>query len=314
MNELELWTDRMRLLGDGTRLRILALLSREELSVGELAAVLGQRQSTISTHLAKLKDAGLVQDRRSGTRSFYRIPDGGIDGPAERLWALAAERLAGDPVFEADGRRLTEVIQARRAGGWLDRAAGSLDRRWVPGRSWSVVALGLGRLLDLGVCIDMGSGDGALLPFLAPAAKRLVCIDAHPQMVAAGRRRARAEGWRHVRFVEGDMHEPPYRGRPADTVLWLQSLQYAADPPQALAAGASLLGRGGRAVVLTLRSHRDRALREEYGHLWSGFAPRRLADWLRNAGLQRVRVESLGHDPKAPQLEILFATGVRGNR
>ncbi len=301
----------MKLLGDGTRLRILALLKEEELSVGELAAVLEQRQSTISTQLGRLKEAGFVQDRKEGTRSYYRIAESAIETSGWKIWELSYERLQKDPRLAADRERLARTLAARREGTWLDRAAGSLDRRWVPGRSWSTLALGLGRLLDLGVCVDMGSGDGALLPFLAPASQRLLCLDSHRGMVERGRERAREGSWRNVEFLEGDMQSPPFEDLEADTVLWFQSLQYAEDPRAAIRAGCSLLRLGGRAVVLTLERHEDRRMLEEYGHMHPGFGRRSLKRWLEGAGMTGVTVERLGHEPKAPHLSLLLALGVK---
>jgi ArsR family transcriptional regulator len=299
-------TDRFRLLGDATRLRVLRLLQDEELTVGELAAALGQGQSTVSGHLARLREAGLVQDRRDGTRSYYRR-SAATSGEEGRLFELLDERLEQDPVLLADRARLEQVVLARSDGSWVDRAAGSLDRRYVPGRSWESVALALSCLVDLGDCVDMGSGDGALLDLVAPACRSLVCIDNHAGMVEAGQKRARGAPHRQVRFLLGDMHEPPLPFGAADTVLFLQSLQYAADPKRALAAAARLLRAGGRCLVLTLGKHDDARLRQDYGHAHLGFAPAALRGLLQRAGLEVARCDAVGHDPRSPQLPIVVA-------
>lgn len=310
MKDLASITEHLKLLGDPTRLRVLHLLKREELTVGELSAALGQGQSTISSHLARLKEAGLVQDRRDGTRSFYRLCSRPADDD-RRFWQLLEGGLADDPTFAADRDRLEAVVLARCNGAWVDRAAGSLDRRYVPGRSFETLALGLSALLELGDCVDMGSGDGSLLELVAPASRALVCIDDHPGMIAAGERRVAASRFENVQFVRGDMHDPPLELESADTVLFLQSLQYADRPALAIRAAARLLRPGGRCLVLTLGSHGDKRMLQDYGHRHLGFETARLRAWLEEAGLEVLRCERTGHDARSPQLPIVVALGRR---
>ncbi|MDP6423294.1 MAG: metalloregulator ArsR/SmtB family transcription factor [Planctomycetota bacterium] len=307
MKDLASITERLKVLADGTRLRILHLLRAEELTVGELATALGHGQSTVSSQLARLREAGLVHDRRDGTRSYYRLNPLSLDGTDHVFWKLVLDRLVEDPMFAADRKRLDQTLLARSGGTWVDRAAGSLDRRYIPGRNFESLAVGLAALLELGDCVDMGSGDGALLDLIAPAARALHCIDDHVGMIEAGARRIRAGGFAHARFLKGDMHEPPLEAESADTVLFLQSLQYAADPERAIAAAGRVLRPGGRCLVLTLGEHRDERTILEYGHLHPGFTAKRLRGWLAAAGLVVDRCELSGHDHRQPQLPILLA-------
>ena len=306
MEDLSSITDRLKLLGDPTRLRVLHLLKLEELTVGELAATLGQGQSTISSHLARLREAGMVLDRRDGTRSYYRLNVLGVDDRDQPFWSACEGKLTEDPMLIADRDRLEQVILARQDGSWVDRAAGSLDRRYVPGRSFETLALAFASLLELGDCVDMGSGDGSLLEWIVPATTSLICLDAHPGMVESGQKRIAAGKFRAAKFIEGDMHDPPLSAESADTVLFVQSLQYAARPARAIEAAAGLLRPGGRCLVLTLGAHRDQRIRSEYGHEHSGFQGAKLRRFFEDAGLVVSRCEKVAQDSRSPQLPILL--------
>jgi ArsR family transcriptional regulator len=305
MNDLPALVDHLKLLGDRTRLRLLALIREEELSVGELSEILSQRQSTVSSQLSRLREAGMVLDRREGTRSFYRFPSDRRD----ELWELITRSVGDDPVLGKDRERLDQVLLERRGGNWLDQVAGSLDRRWVPGRSFASLTFGLSLLLDLGVCLDMGSGDGALLSLLAPAADRLICLDSHPRMVQMGRKRALDGGHPNVLFLRADMQNVPLKGGTMDTVFLLQSLQYARDPQQVLQEAGRLTRPGGRCLVVTLETHEDQRICEEYGHVWQGFEKKDLVDWMNTAGFMEQRHSEVSADPRANHLMVLSMLG-----
>jgi len=315
MNDLAGITESLRLFADQTRIRLLSLLHSEELTVGELSSVLGQGQSTISSQLSRLKEAGWVQDRRDGTRAYYRMSSRSLGEQGERVWELIAERLEEDPLLSADRDRLEQVVLARSGGAWVDRVAGSLDRRYVPGRGWSAVAAAFAALVELGDCVDMGSGDGALLELLAPRAKKLICVDEHPAMIESGRRRAKQGGYENVSFLESDMVELALAKASADTVLFLQSLQYVRRPADGLKSAARLLRPGGRCLVLTLAKHRDQRIQREYGHEHPGFQPKQLREWMETSGLDVESAGTVGHDERSPQLSILIAiASKRGTR
>ncbi len=305
MNDLPALVDHLKLLGDRTRLRLLALIREEELSVGELSEILGQRQSTVSSQLSRLREAGMILDRREGTRSYYRLRADQRDP----LWEFISGSVEEDPVLGRDRERMDQVLLARRGGSWLDQVAGSLDRRWVPGRSFASLTFGLSLLLDLGVCLDMGSGDGALLSLLAPAAERLVCLDFHPRMVEMGRARTLEEGHPNVHFLRADMRHVPLEGGCMDTVLFLQSLQYAGDPEGVIREAGRLVRPGGKCLVVTLESHQDQRICEEYGHVWKGFDQDVLAGWMREAGFVKQRHSGALADPRASHLMVLSILG-----
>lgn len=311
MEALAALTERMKLLADPTRVRILSLLEAEELTVGEICDVLGQGQSSTSSHLSRLKDAELVSDRRNGTRSYYRFVAGQAGGIAHAIWEWLEARLAKDATLRADRERMEQIVLARQKGDWVDRAAGSLDRRYVPGRSFESVAVALSHLMDLGDCVDMGSGDGALIDLLLPGCRSLTCLDLHPRMVEHGQQRVRERREHTLRFLEGDMHAPGLAPQSADTVLFLQSLQYAEEPRRALESAFAILRPGGRVLVQTLEKHTDERLLNEYGHAHAGFGRAALRGWLARAGFSALHVERAGHDHRLQHLALLVASGRR---
>ncbi|PIE21973.1 MAG: hypothetical protein CSA62_14605 [Planctomycetota bacterium] len=314
MEGLSTLTERLKLLCDPTRVRILSLLDAEELSVGELCDALGLGQSSTSNHLAKLKEAALVADRRNGTRSYYRFVAGRPGEAAHAIWEWLEAKLSEDETLQADRQRMEEIVLARQSGDWVDRAAGSLDRRYVPGRSFASVAVALSRFMDLGDCVDMGSGDGALIDLLLPACRSLTCIDLHPRMVEHGQQRARQLRGAPLRFLEADMQEPPLEPESADTVLFLQSLQYAQEPKRAIQSAFKILRPQGRVLVQTLQKHADERMITDYGHLHRGFTQASLRSWLTRAGFEPVFAERAGHDHRQNHLALLVASGCKPGR
>src|SRR5690348_4191471 len=141
----------LRVLSDPTRVRLLALLRREELTVAELSSVLRLAQPRVSTHLAKLKETGLVRDRRAGVSAYYRFNESGFDGAADLLRAL--EDGVDDAMLDADAQRLPSVLAARaRDRGWADSVAGDMERHYSPGRTWETLARTLLQLLKPATC------------------------------------------------------------------------------------------------------------------------------------------------------------------
>src|SRR5690348_4807161 len=193
----------LRLLADPTRVRLLALLEHEELTVAELAAVLQLAQPRVSTHLAKLKEAGLVRDRRAGVSAYYRINDADEGGAAELVRAL--EQSVDDALLASDAQRLPNVLARRaRERGWADSVAGDMERHYSPGRTWETLARTLLQLLETGDVLDIASGDGVHAELLAPHAHSIVCVDSSERVVTAARERLKS--FRNVEVIEGDMH------------------------------------------------------------------------------------------------------------
>jgi ArsR family transcriptional regulator len=301
----------LRALTDATRVRLLAALEGEELTVAELQRVLEVPQPRVSTHLARLKEAGLALDRTDGPHRYYRLADGSMPAAARVAWEAVRRPLAADAQLERDRQRRDQVVAARRNTGasWVDRVAGSLDRHYSPGRTWEALARGLVLSTQLGDVADLGAGDGAIAELLAPSARSIVGVDKSARMVEAGQKRlARAQlGPNKVKLVEGDMHDPPLESGAFDFVLLSQSLQYASDPARVLMQAARLLRGGGRALILTLAAHKQEETRAVYGHVHLGFRPAQLQRWIRAAGLQVAHLASAGRERRPPQFEALAA-------
>src|SRR5690348_8858245 len=172
----------LRLASDPNRLRLMLLLEQEELSVAELQEILGKGQSQISTNLAQLKQAGLVDDRRTGKNAFYRL-----SAPPELMDVL--RRAASEvPETEHDGEALQLTLRRRQDNmrRYFDELAGKFGRQYVPGRSWKGIAEALLKLMPPLVIADLGAGEGTISQMMAQKAKKVIAIDNSEKMVEFG--------------------------------------------------------------------------------------------------------------------------------
>ncbi len=291
----------LRLLGDESRVRLLALLAQEPLSVAELVRVTRLAQSRVSTHLGRLREAGLVRDRPAGASSVYELDDARLPEPARRLWETIA-KSAADPLLDQDRERLREVLLGR-GGGWADSVAGSMERHYSPGRTWEAALRGVLGLVELGDVLDVASGDGALAELLAPRARSVTCLDLSRKVVAAGARRL--ERLPNVRFQQGDMHALPFRSRSFDQLLLLNSLSYAREPELAVAEAARVLRPLGLATATTLLRHRHRAAARQYDHVQLGFEPAALAGLFESAGFEVTSCQPTSREKRPPHFEVV---------
>jgi SAM-dependent methyltransferase len=301
--------DHLRLLADETRLRVLHLLEQEPLTVAELQEVLELGQSSISGHLAKLKGAALIHDLAEGGARRYRLRED-PDGTLRIAWRAMRELSKDEARFASDRRRLGE-IRARRGTSWVDRVAGSLHREYAPGRTWESLCHGLLHFADFGRCVDIGAGDGAMVELIAPRATRLICVDPSALMVAAGRERLLSLQLPGVEFLQAPGEELPLGEHSADSVLFLQSLQYIADPAAALSEAARILAPGGRLLVLTLAAH-EFAESDAFGHRHRGFNVNDLKRWTR--ALEHPVSYVLPPESRAPRFQTLIFTASRPGR
>jgi ArsR family transcriptional regulator len=292
----------LRLLSDSTRLRLLALLEREELTVAELSSVLRLAQPRVSTHLAKLKEAGLVRDRRAGVSAYYRC-NSDLDAKSAALLGALRANL-NDTLVADDLRRLPTILAQRaRAEGWADSVAGDMERHYSPGRTWEALARALTGVVEVGDVLDVASGDGVLAELLAPHAQTIVCVDASERVVSAARTRLRP--FRNVEVRLGDMHALDLDGRRFDLVLLMHALTYSEQPAQAVAEAARVLKPGGRLLATTLGRHAHRAAVEPFDHRNLGFRADELRGFAQNAGLQVIGCERITRERRPPHFEVL---------
>jgi ArsR family transcriptional regulator len=301
----------LRLLSDPTRVRLLALLEREELTVAELSAVLRLAQPRVSTHLAKLKEADLVRDRRAGVSAYYRINSDLGAKPTALLHALRDN--VDDSLIEDDARRLPTILANRaRAEGWADSVAGDMERHYSPGRTWEALARTLTGLIDSGDVLDVASGDGVLAELLAPHAKSILCLDASERVVIAARTRLKA--FANVEVQAGDMHALDLGTKRFDLVLLMHALSYSERPAKVVAEAARVLRPGGRLLATKLARHAHRAAVEPFHHLNLGFREEDLRDFATKARLKVLNCARITRERRRPHFEVLSLLARKSDR
>lgn len=279
------------------------MLDHEELTVAELAEATRLAQPRVSTHLARLREAGLVVDRRDGVSVYYRLASVEEQPELHRLWSLFRSSL-DDALITEDGERLPEVLLKRSSGrNWPDAVAGDMERHYSPGRSWEATARALVQLLTPGAVLDIASGDGVMGELLAARAGSIDCLDLSSKVVAAGS--ARVAGLKHVRFHQGDMHALPFADAQFDTVLLLHALSYSETPARAVVEAGRVLRPGGRLVCATLHQHRHPEAVRAYGHVNSGFKPSQLKSLFNTAGLPVSFCAITSIERRTPHFKII---------
>jgi len=298
----------LKLVSDPSRLRILLLLADEELSVAEVQEILGMGQSTISTHLAQLKSAEMVEDRRTGKSILYRM---GAAADSDLLRSVLKETRAELSEAEADKAAMRLVLHKRqdRMRSFFDSVAGRLGKDYVPGRSWKSLAEALLRLLPPMIIVDMGAGEGAFSLLLAQRAKQVIAVDASEKMIEVGREQATRHGVGNIEFRQGDMEEVPIESASADLVFFSQSLHHALHPERAIQEAARILRPGGRIVILDLLKHRFEEARELYADEWLGFSESEMETMLSRAGFSETQISVVHKEPETPQFQALLAVG-----
>jgi ArsR family transcriptional regulator len=286
----------LRAAAEPTRLRILALLAREELAVLELGRILGQSQPRVSRHLKLLAEAGLVERFPDGAWVFYRLCGG---GPARALVEQMLSMVAReDATFAHDAERLTGV-SSERAG---EAAAYFADNaeRWDEIRSLYtseqaveaaiVEAAGPGPFERL---VDLGAGTGRMLTLLGAKARRCVGLDLSRQMLNIARGNVAAAGLAGCELRHGDILGTGLADRAADLVIVHQVLHYLGEPGTAVAEAARLVAAGGRLIIVDFAPHGLEFLRAEHRHRRLGFFDEEMERWLAGAGLMEISAQSL---------------------
>jgi len=292
-----------RLLSDSTRLRLLMLVDQEELSVAELAAITQLAQPRVSTHLAKLKEAGLVNDRRDGVSVYYRMATAITDAGLGALWELLRTNTS-DPLIQQDFERIPQVINARGGNSsWADTVAGDMERHYSPGRTWEVTTRTIVHLLQLGDVLDVASGDGVLAELLAPRARSIQCLDISQRVVDAGKERLR--NYSNVSFAAGDMHELPLPDSSFDTVLLMHALTYTNKPQKVFDEASRVLRPGGYLLAATLQEHAHKNAVTAYNHLNLGFTETALQKFCTHAGLEPLDIRISSVEKRTPNFEVL---------
>lgn len=297
----------LRLAGDPNRLRLMLLLEREELSVAELQEILGKGQSQISTHLAQLKQAGLVDDRRTGKNAFYRLM-----APRELMELLRRARPEV-PEAEQDHDALRLALRRRqdKVRRYFDELAGKFGRQYMPGRSWKGIAEALLKLMPPLVIADLGAGEGTISQLMAQRAKKVIAIDNSEKMVEFGSELAKKHGIRNLEYRLGELEDVPIRSATVDVAFLSQALHHARHPERALAEAWRILKPGGQIAILDLNRHHFEEAREIYADLWLGFTELEIERYLKGAGFRNVETAIVHREQEPPYLETVLATGAK---
>ncbi len=301
--DLQHASQHFRLLSDSTRLRLLMLVDREELSVAELSAITQLAQPRVSTHLAKLKEAELVNDRREGVSVYYRLAGNIKDSSLKALWELLRSNT-DDPLVRKDIERIPRVLNARKGkSSWADSVAGDMERHYSPGRTWEATTRAIVQLLDIGDVLDIASGDGVLAELLAPQARSIKCLDISERVVGAGKKRLSNNT--NVSFELGDMHDLPVADASFDTVLLMHALTYTNQPQKVFLEAGRVLRPGGRLLAVTLQKHPHKNAVARYNHVNLGFTEAQLRKFCRHAGLDPLSIQMSAIEKRTPNFAVL---------
>ena len=288
--------DRFQALADPTRLRIVALLRLMELSVGELAQVLGQSQPRVSRHLKILADAGVLERRKEGSWVFLTLADAERVEPMFALvdcWADSAT----EALFASDAARI-ETIRAERADA-ANRHFADIAGRWDQVRSLHVAESEVERAIEqtlghqpLGRLVDVGTGTGRMIELFGPRSTQAIGIDRSSDMLRLARVKLEAAGIASS-LRQGDMYALPLADQSADSVIIHQVLHYAHSPAAAIGEAARVLAPGGTLLVVDFAAHGREELRATDAHIRLGFEDEVMAGWFAAVGLEVDEVRHL---------------------
>ncbi len=305
----------LKILSDSTRLRVLALLLKEELSVAELQEILGMAQSRISSQLALLRQAGFVTDRREGKKAFYSLRSN-LDRKKLILLKAAGESVADLPESREDLANLDRSLQKRRqvSEQYFNLIAGRLGKNHCPGRSWEAIGHLALRLVPAITVADLGAGEGLLSQLIAHRAERVWCIDNSVKMVEVGTELAKKNGLANLTYKLGDIERVPLPDKTVDLAILSQALHHASHPQTAVDEACRILKPGGQLLILDLKEHTFEKAHELYGDLWLGFKESALHGFLKKAGFQKVEVATVSRETNEPYFETLLASGVKAGK
>ena len=302
--------DRLTALADPTRSRILLLLDRHELTVGEICTVLQLPQSTVSRHLKVLADEGWVLARGEGTSRFYKMLPSRLDAAAKKLWDVVRPQVAGVVGAAQDARRAESVLAQRRTKMqvFFSNSVDMWDsmRTEMIGQRTDLLAL-LELLDERWVVGDLGCGTGHITEALAPCVARVIAVDESGPMLAAASERLK--GHANVDFRSGNIEALPIDDEALNAALLFLVAHFISDPAHVMHEIQRVLKPGGRVVIVDLMSHDRVEYVVQLGHVWQGFDGDQVKEWLGKAGFTSCRYRALPADPaaKGPSLFVASA-------
>jgi ubiquinone/menaquinone biosynthesis C-methylase UbiE len=302
--------DRLTALADSTRSRILLLLDRHELTVGELCAALQLPQSTVSRHLKILTDEGWLASRAQGTSRRYSMQTNKLDPSARRLWQVVRTQVADSPAAGQDAHRLDGVLSQRRTTqiAFFDSAPAVWDRMRAEliGQRTDLLAL-LELLDDRWTVGDLGCGTGHVSEAIGPCVRRVIAVDESGPMLTAARKRLTP--FDNVELRAGRLEEIPIDKETLDVAIMFLVAHYIADPGAVMQEVARVLKPGGRLVIVDMMPHEREEYVSQMGHVWQGIAEDQVRDWFEDAVWTGIRYRPLPADPAAKGPGLFAASG-----
>ncbi len=266
-------------------------------------------QSRISTHLGLLQDSELVQSRREGKRTFYKLyPES--NEAARQFIDLAIRGAQELPEHDSDQINLKRILNRRReqAEVYFNQIAGRFDRVYGPGRSWQAFGHLLLRILPPLVVADLGAGEGLLSELLARRCKKVIAVDNSEKIVEFGAAKAKKNNLKNLEFRLGDLQNPPIEPHSVDLAILSQALHHAEEPDKAIEAAYKLLKPRGQILILDLLKHNFDKSRELYGDRWLGFPESDLHRWLEDAGFKKIEISVVAREEQSPHFETVLAS------
>jgi ubiquinone/menaquinone biosynthesis C-methylase UbiE/DNA-binding MarR family transcriptional regulator len=302
--------DRLTALADPTRSRILLLLDRHELTVGELCVALQLPQSTVSRHLKILTDEGWLASRAQGTSRRYSMQTSKLDPSARRLWHVVKAQVAESPAAGQDAHRLGGVLSQRRTAqiAFFNRAPTAWDRMRAEliGQRTDLVAL-LELLDDRWIVGDLGCGTGHVSEAIGPCVRRVIAVDESGPMLTAARKRLTAV--ENVELRAGRLEELPIDDDTLDAAIMFLVAHYVADPAAVMQETARVLKPGGRLLIVDMMPHEREEYVSQMGHVWQGLGEEQLRDWFEGLSFTGLRYRPLPADATAKGPGLFAASG-----
>jgi len=312
MNASPAVVDQLVVLSDPIRVRMLAVLEGNELTVSELCDVVQLPQSTVSRHLKTLSDGELVNSRRDGTRRLYTMSLDDVDASSKRLWQAIREEVVSSAAAMQDGRRLKHVLAKRRtqSEAFFSSAAGQWDRLREELFGPNSHLQAFGALLDSGLVIgDLGCGTGVVSAWLSLFCDRIIAVDASKEMLEAARENV--AGHKGIQLRHGSLEKLPISDAELDVALMILVLHHLPEPRRVLAEAARTLKPGGRLLVMDMMPHDREEYRQTMGHIWLGFSEKQMVQWLHAAGFKEVRWRAIPPESKAKGPSLFVASARR---
>ena len=301
--------DRLSVLADPTRSRILLLLDRHELTVGELCSALQLPQSTVSRHLKLLTDDGWLIARGEATSRFYRMVASQLDAPTKDLWSLVRAQVSGSVGASQDARRAESVLAKRRhkARVFFLNSSEIWDKMRVDMFGARTDLLALLDLLDENWVVgDLGCGAGHISEALAPAVGRVIAVDESGPMLAAAQERLKSHP--NVELRTGTIEALPIDDASLDAAVLFLVAHFITDPTKVMREIRRVLKPNGRLLIVDLMSHDRVEYIVQLGHVWQGFDGEQVKEWLHNAGFVSCRYRPLPDDPEATGPTLFVAS------